>query len=601
MPEPAHRGDSGTESVSTPSSLPATGNPATDASLALLVELVRRGLKHIVLSPGSRSQALALVAAELERVGAVELHVRVDERVGGFLALGLAVEGGRPAAVITTSGTATANLLPAVLEAHHSNVPMIVLTADRPVQLRGIRSNQTTVQAGMYGAAVRRALDVDAPTGADDETDAYARLAAQAWSAALDDAGPVHLNLAFREPLSVAVPALTDMAGPAALVTETTLDDETDATPPAPLGRAHLVLEPGIHTVVIAGHAAGPAAEELARTGGWPLIAEASSGSRFGPNLVAAYRELLHDAEFGGAVERAIVFGHPTLSREIPALLSRDGVEVIVVAPVGEEVYDPARSAKAVASVEVRDSDPRDREARAWVGRWVFASRALLDDRADVSADEVSPDVEAARSHSPQQRLAFAKAEFAAVRAPVTRRMLAEALWRFTWPHDRLVLGASRLIRELDAAVPGKRISVHANRGLAGIDGTISTAIGIGLASQSADTAAPHGTTRVLLGDLALLHDVGALLFGDGERRPTVQVVVGDDDGGTIFDSLEVAATAPPEAMRRVLTTPQRVEWAQLGEAYGWSYRRVTTRGELDQALSAPPHGTSIVHVPFTH
>ncbi|WP_243064901.1 2-succinyl-5-enolpyruvyl-6-hydroxy-3-cyclohexene-1-carboxylic-acid synthase [Humibacter sp. RRB41] len=601
MPEPAHRGDSGTESVSTPSSLPATGNPATDASLALLVELVRRGLKHIVLSPGSRSQALALVAAELERVGAVELHVRVDERVGGFLALGLAVEGGRPAAVITTSGTATANLLPAVLEAHHSNVPMIVLTADRPVQLRGIRSNQTTVQAGMYGAAVRRALDVDAPTGADDETDAYARLAAQAWSAALDDAGPVHLNLAFREPLSVAVPDLTDVAGPAALVTETTLDDETDATPPAPLGRAHLVLEPGIHTVVIAGHAAGPAAEELARTGGWPLIAEASSGSRFGPNLVVAYRELLNDAEFGGAVERAIVFGHPTLSREIPALLSRDGVEVIVVAPVGEEVYDPARSAKAVASVEVRDSDPRDREARAWVGRWVFASRALLDDRADVSADEVSPDVEAGRSHSPQQRLAFAKAEFAAVRAPVTRRMLAEALWRFTWPHDRLVLGASRLIRELDAAVPGKRISVHANRGLAGIDGTISTAIGIGLASQRPDTDAPHGTTRVLLGDLALLHDVGALLFGDGERRPTVQVVVGDDDGGTIFDSLEVATTAPPEAMRRVLTTPQQVEWPRLAEAYGWSYRRVTTRGELDQALSAPPRGTSIVHVPLTH
>ncbi|MGN6126809.1 MAG: thiamine pyrophosphate-binding protein, partial [Humibacter sp.] len=163
--------DHSTEDPLTP--LPHTGNPATDASIALLVALVRRGLRHVVLSPGSRSQALALVAAELERTGAIELLVRIDERVGGFLALGLAVESRRPAAVITTSGTATANLLPAVLEAHHSNVPMILLTADRPSELRGIRSNQTTVQAGMYGAAVRRALDVDAPTGADDETDAY--------------------------------------------------------------------------------------------------------------------------------------------------------------------------------------------------------------------------------------------------------------------------------------------------------------------------------------------------------------------------------------------------------------------------------------------
>jgi 2-succinyl-5-enolpyruvyl-6-hydroxy-3-cyclohexene-1-carboxylate synthase len=179
--------------------------------------------------------------------------------------------------------------------------------------------------------------------------------------------------------------------------------------------------------------------------------------------------------------------------------------------------------------------------------------------------------------------------------------MLVEALWRFTWPHDRLVLGASRLIRDLDAIVPGKKIRVHANRGLAGIDGTIATAIGIALAAQPAPGASPHGqgtgATRVLLGDLALLHDVGALLFGEGERRPTIQVVVGNDGGGTIFDSLEVAATAPADAMRRVLTTPQPVDVAALAAAYGWDYRRVETRGELDQALSAPPAGTSIVEV----
>lgn len=603
MPEPADQRGSrlqGTTSLAPDGladhAVPRTGNPATDAALALLTQLVREGLRHIVLSPGSRSQALALVAAELERAGAVELHVRIDERVGGFLALGIAAETGRPAAIVTTSGTATANLLPAVLEAHHSNLPMLVLTADRPSELRGIRSNQTTVQAGMYGAAVRRALDVGAPTGADGETDAYTRLASQAWSVALEETGPVHLNLAFREPLSVAVPDLTESV---AELADDSIDDAPSGRPhPAALDRPHLTLPTGPRTIVIAGNAAGPGAEELARAGGWPLIAEASSRAHFGPNLVVAYRRLLREPEFGGRVQRAIVFGHPTLSREVPALLKRDDVEVVVVAPVGEEVYDPARSARIVASVE---AGSLDEDARAWVGRWVFASRTLLEEDAQASADHVAPDVEAGRSHSPEQRLAFAKTELAAVRAPVTRRMLVEALWRFTWPHDRLVLGASRLIRDLDAVVPGKKIRVHANRGLAGIDGTIATAIGIALAAQPAPGASPHGqgtgATRVLLGDLALLHDVGALLFGEGERRPTIQVVVGNDGGGTIFDSLEVAATAPADAMRRVLTTPQPVDVAALAAAYGWDYRRVETRGELDQALSAPPAGTSIVEV----
>jgi 2-succinyl-5-enolpyruvyl-6-hydroxy-3-cyclohexene-1-carboxylate synthase len=617
-----------------PATVPQTGNPATDAALALLTALVRTGLRHIVLSPGSRSQALALVAAELERVGVIDLHVRIDERVAGFLALGIAAETGRPAVIVTTSGTATANLLPAVLEAHHSNVPMLVLTADRPSELRGIRSNQTTVQAGMYGASVRRAIDVDAPTGADDETDAYTRLATQAWSAAVDEFGPVHLNLAFREPLSVPVPDLSPFAAELAPADEfalaaqlassadpsATAPDEgrthnaakrgrtgavnigatatgTRKAAPAVLGRRHRTLGAEPHTVVIAGNAAGPDAEALARAGGWPLIAEASSGARFGPNVVVAYRELLRDPELGGAVRRAVVFGHPTLSREVPALLGRDDVEVVVVAPIGADVYDPARSATVAASVDAGGADPQSREARAWVGRWVFGSRALLDADAHGAADHVAPDVDAARSHSPEQRLAFAKTELAAVRAPVTRRMLAEALWRFTWPHDRLVLGASRLIRDLDSTVPGKKIRVHANRGLAGIDGTIATAIGIALAAQPSD--APAGTTRVLLGDLALLHDVGSLLFGDGERRPTVQVVVGNDGGGTIFDSLEVASTAPADAMRRVLTTPQHVDVEALARAYGWSYRRAATRGELDQALSAPPQGGSIVEVPL--
>ena len=274
-----------------------TGNPATDFSLALLTALVRNGVRDLVVSPGSRSQALALVAAELERSGSARLHVRIDERSGGFLALGLARESGAPAVVITTSGTATANLHPAVLEAHEAGIPLIVLTGDRPEELRGIRSNQTTQQDGLYAAAVRWSVDVQAPTGDPDDAERALALAEAAVRAAVGtetaDPGPVHLNVAFREPLSVTVPPLPES------VTGTL----PDTAGPAVLGRETLTIEAGPRTVVVAGADAGPAAEEFAREAGLPLLAEVSSGARFGPNLVVSYRELLRDEDFGASVE----------------------------------------------------------------------------------------------------------------------------------------------------------------------------------------------------------------------------------------------------------------------------------------------------------
>ncbi|MET3566690.1 2-succinyl-5-enolpyruvyl-6-hydroxy-3-cyclohexene-1-carboxylate synthase [Leifsonia sp. 563] len=574
-----------------------TGNPATDFSLALLSALVRNGVRDLVVSPGSRSQALALAAAELERSGSARLHVRIDERSGGFLALGLARETGAPAVVVTTSGTATANLHPAVLEAHEAGIPLVIVTGDRPEELRGIRSNQTTQQDGLYASAVHWSDDVDAPTGEPGEADRASALGAAAVRAAVGadtaDPGPVHLNVAFREPLSVAVPPLPEPIAGTLPVT---------AGPDA-LGREVVSVGGGPKTVVVAGADAGPMAEEFARDGGFPLLAEVSSGAHFGPNLVVSYRELLSDDTFGGAVERAIVFGHPTLSREVPALLTRDDVEVVVVAPTGAQAYNPGHRARIVGGVRAAETiDVRSPEVRGWVGRWVFASRRiaeLAEREADPAA--VAPDVEKARSFNPADALAFASAELAAIRAPITRALLAEAVWRYTWPHDRLVLGASRLIRDVDRIVPGKKIVVHANRGLAGIDGTIATATGIALASQTAARAAgtPSGVTRVLLGDLALLHDVGSLLFGAGETRPHLQVIVGNDGGGTIFDGLEVAATASSDAFDRVLYTPQAVDISALAKAYGWHHAVARTKGELDQALSAPPAGTSIVEVPL--
>jgi len=566
---------------------PRTGNPSTDRALAMLLALVREGVTDVVLCPGSRSQALALVAAELERVDGVRLHVRIDERAAAFLALGLGVESGRPAPVITTSGTAVANLHPAVLEAWHSGVPMLLLTGDRPAELRGIASNQTTRQPGLLGDRVV-VVDVPAPEETDDDLARDAAIARDAYRRARDERTPVHVNVAFRDPLSVAVPDLTDAVAEARAAAAA-------ADGPAAPAADVLDLPHGPRTLVVAGHAAGEAAEELARAGGWPLAAEISSGSHFGPNLVVSFRELLARPGFGDRVERVIVFGHPTLTREVPLLVGSDGVEAIVVGSTGGEDYDPRHRVSAhPAAVRVVGEPADPAEARRWLGTWVHESRAILD---AATAEESAPRVPSGTT--PAERREFAKAELAAVRADVTRRSLVRAVWQATWPHDRLVLGASRLIREADRALPGKRVRVHANRGLAGIDGTVSTGLGIALASQAGSGSAAAGITRVLVGDLTLLHDVGSLLLGTGERVPRIQVIVGNDGGGTIFDGLEVSRTAAPAAIDRVMFTPQRVDLEGLARAYGWAYLRATTHGELEAALTTASAAPLLIEVPL--
>ena len=552
-------------------------------------------MTDVVVSPGSRSQALALAAAALERVGGISVHVRLDERTAGFFALGLGVETGRPAAVVTTSGTAVANLHPAVLEAHHSGVPLIVLSADRPVELRGIGSNQTTVQPGIFGHAVAFVREVEAPrTALDPGTRETIRaLARQAVAAAAGHAGqpgPVQLDVAFREPLSA---GLGD--GQVAPVPDDEVDlDFARRRVHSGLPVAELAPDDDPATVVIAGHDAGPDAERIAWELGAPLLAEVSSGARFGRNLVVAYRDLLRDDAFGGAVRRAVVLGHPTLSREVPALLQRDDVETVVVRGPGADPFDPARASRPDAATtfvsDVRVTGRTRPEHRAWVGRWVAASRAVL------GAGDAGPDLDAKRSSDRAERNRFLRDEVALRRRPVDRAMLAEAVWGATWPHDRLVLGASQIIRVADGRVPGKKVSVHANRGLAGIDGTVSTALGIAAALEH--SSASVGTTRVLLGDLTFLHDLGAFVTGTEEPRHRLQVVVGNDSGGAIFRGLEVAATTPDEDMRRMMTTPQQVDVERVVTGLGWEYRRAASWGDLERVLTDPAERV-VIEVPL--
>ena len=551
---------------------------ASAFSAEFLIHLVECGVEHIVVSPGSRSQALALVAAELEARGDVQLHVRIDERSAGFFALGLALESQSPAVVITTSGTAVANLFPAVLEAHHSGVPMIVVTADRPHELRGVGVNQTTKQDNIFGFAPRLALDEPAPTSPEIGSERGREVAQELWKAAadIDSPGPVHLNVAFVEPLSapVRLREAGEVSYPACVIEHT----------------LHTITT-NLNTIVIAGTGAGDEAEDCAHAGGWPLIAEVTSGARFGRNLIPAYRKVLGDQDLTAAIERIIIFGHPTLSREVPALLAGlPEAEVIVITGSSPEVYNPtSRSVTVADAVRVEISEPD----LSWLGLWITRGREYAEEQEHAVIDQalqIAPDVSGSRSTSWQERKDFLKAELAASRAPISREVLVGTVWKASWPHDRLVFGASRLIRVADKYVSGKKIPVFANRGLAGIDGTISTARGIAAASEGA-------VTRVLLGDLATVHDSGSLVLTQGEGTPHVQVIVGNDHGGTIFDALEVSESATAENIDRVLLTPVTVDFEKLAEGYGWNYVKVSTVSQLEAALIAPQSLPQLVEV----
>lgn len=575
-------------------------SPATDASTALLTELVALGVRDIVVSPGSRSQALALAAVALADAGRARVHVRIDERVAGFTALGMGRESRVPAVVVCTSGTAVAELLPAALEAHHAGVPLLILTADRPPELRGIGANQTTRQTGLFGPAARWATDAVVPSYDEDGALVadYVALAREAYAAAIGRGGhsfapgPAHLNLPFREPLSAPEPtvaaarAFTDVADSSGAMYQG--GGGIGTVRAAATDPAAEVLERGPRTIVIAGADAGPDAERIAWEGGWPLVAEIVSGARYGRLLVHGYRAALADPERGGAIERVVVLGHPTLSREVVRVLSRADIEIVAVRGPGE-IVNYAGTTRAVDAIAVA-SEPAASDADAsWRALWLQTPHAP-------DLDPPAPDAAGLASADPAARRRAVEAELDAARRGIDRAGLVDAVWRASWPHDRLVFGSSRLVRVADEVLAGKKVPVHANRGLAGIDGTIATATGIALSSQA--SGAP-GVTRLLLGDLAFLHDVGALLHPADEPEPRLQVIVGNDGGGTIFDGLEIAATAPPAVMDRVLYTPHQVRLEQLALAYGWEYTRATSRQALDAALVRPVGGRQLIEVPL--
>ena len=566
---------------------------------SLVAALLAEGVREVVLCPGSRSAPLAEALADAADAGRLRLRVVLDERSAGFIALGVARahalnEHSRCAAVVTTSGTAVSNLHPAVSEADAAGIPLLVISADRPHELVGTGASQTTEQTGLFAPALR--LGVDLPAGlaadlgghaADAAITGQVRRAVAAATGTLSrDPGPAQINARFRPPLTVedsvegaaedAVPLAPAPPSPPAA---TTAPAAVPACAPEagagrPAGSGSSAQGRGI---VIAGDTAHPAVGSMARSLAehlnWPLLAEPTSQARSGPQALSRYAELLGTPAGRALAQQAehlLVLGHPSLSRSITALLGREDLNITVltecarwtdvsgrarrVVPMDGPDHQPddaaLRSARLVASLGLESADA------AWTDSW---RRAV--------ADLPEPD----RSSSGD---ALARAVWEASQAPGA---------------PTLLLGSSMTVRRLDRlAQPGAAApKAVANRGLAGIDGTIATGIGLWMASGE--------PVRAVMGDLAFLHDAMSLNRGVREEEADLQVIVVDDGGGAIFSHLEYARTTPAGRFERLFTAPQRADIAALAAALGARVHVPDDVEALRGLLAEPVDGVSVV------
>ena len=570
------------------------------SAISVLDSLIRAGMRHIVLSPGSRSAPLAYAVAAAETAGTIVAHVRVDERTAGFTALGIAKASGRPVGLVCTSGTALGEYVPAVMEAYHTGVPLAIISADRPEKLRGTGANQTTFQHNLYGRFVRASADLTRyPEQSEGEqTQAFKRCLAALtgrdahnWSRASDEPlGPAHINLCLDSPLvpdeqtarilpqwAASLTEHTDYAAEARQLAEHlgTAPHEGPGTLTAlsPIEAGWLVQHKTAQaeaacgtplpdtpqtpkTVVVAGDGAGPFAAEFASALNLPLFAEPSSGARGGRTSIPHYVELLGTdarSELGAQIERMVLFGHPTLSRPISALLGRESIPQAYYAPRKASWYEPgARAAQEIdfpADAAIFALKGAAAGSTEWLEQWTDAGTAQYAEN--------------------QRRIAQYRSQSTPHQAehtdPVDRtagQALAHRLWvQCAADHHALVVGSSNLVRDLDRAAPALGEAgparVYANRGLAGIDGTVATAIGISLAGYY-----PTGTgtvggaalpVRLLCGDLTFQHDVAALNLPVTELLPNLEVHVFDDSGGSIFSTLEHGELARQEQFSRTV------------------------------------------------
>ena len=552
-------------------------NPSTALARVLVDELVACGIAEVVLSPGSRSAALALALAEADERGELRLHVRVDERSAAFVALGLAKVTREPVAVVVTSGSAVANLLPALVEAAYAGVPLVAITADRPAELRDTGANQTIDQARLFEGVVRWSADVPAPDTRVGQVRYWRSVVSRAVAVCAEatDMGPVHLNVSFREPLvhdgdEVWVEELG--LAPFGVDPGERLPYSADArlsmAAAQPLDEVLALLAgPGTEVesivpargVVVVGDVAdieaSDSAVSLAEACGWPLLSEPSGNARSGDTTLAHGVLLLADDAFYDEHKPEIVVcvGTPGLSRSVMRMIREAPLVLVVDERSALRRPDPTRNATVFVSVVPEPPSEYEEYDDSWLDEWLAAdarAEAVVIKHLDDAVTLTGPDV-------------------------------ARTLWDVLDGDALLFVASSWSVRHLEAFARVRdgedSPTVLGIRGTSGIDGLVSTAWGAALAHQSTRTAVnvddegnaeivsvTGGTTYALLGDLAFLHDHNGLLVGDDEPRPDLVLVVVDNDGGGIFGQLEQAGTAHFE---RVFGTPLGLDLAAVAKA----------------------------------
>jgi 2-succinyl-5-enolpyruvyl-6-hydroxy-3-cyclohexene-1-carboxylate synthase len=511
---------------------------------ALVDELVWSGVTHAVIAPGSRSTPMALALTARDELA---VHVVHDERSAAFTALGIGL-GGVPAVLLCTSGTAAANFLPAVVEAGLSDVPMLVLTADRPPELRDVGAPQAIDQTHLFGRAVRWYHDPGVPGPGD--AAAWRSLGARAFAAAAD--GPVHPNLPFREPL-VASPG--DLPPRRRILA--TAPSATDVAAPDELVGA---LRHG-RGLVLAG-AGAPARDVVTAfvtATGWPLLADAVSRRRDVPGAVVTADAILRHAGFAAEVPDVIVrLGRPSSSKVLAQWVAASGATVVQVGGPGP--IDPEHLVAAQVDATVL---PALGAALQGIGDLRWRSRWLAAGNAATAAID----------------------RFLGPEAPLTEPAIARLVARTRPAGSHVVVAASMPMRDMEW-FGGARATVHANRGANGIDGVMSTAVGVALG-----TGEP---TIVVLGDIAFGHDAGALT-ALRHRAADVRIVVVDNDGGGIFSFLPQASQLPTARFEQLFGTPHGTDIVALARAHGVDAVTVTTPAELTARLRAP--GPSVTRI----
>ena len=551
--------------------------PSVDTARAILSALDDLGLTHVLYCPGSRSAPFAY-ALESGAFGGHAMPV-LDERGAGFAAVGLARTGALPA-VIVTSGTAVAELTPAVLEASHARLPLLVMSADRPGELRGVGASQATFQSGLFGVHARACVDLEPQEPSRALVGQLSRAVAAACGAPTGTPGPVQINIAFRDPLtpqSRASGAAGDSQDEAmaSFVPRPTRVQPTNAAPE----RWEDVVGAARAGLIVAGEGASPLAAQWSRASGFPLLAEPASGAWAGGG-VTPYEQAIVSSPLAGEVDTVVVTGRPTLSRPIHALLARPDVRVVVV-----DAHAPWVDISGNASVVVAALAAPLRPTCG--GEWAARVRA--------AADEAGLRIDALlAAGSGRTMLSLARAVASATRGP-------------------LVLGASNPVRAFDLAVESLAgRPVFSNRGQAGIDGTIATAVGIAAGLGSARIATPDraGEPRddargraqaprvtAVMGDLTLCHDASSLALA-AATGAELDIIVADDEGGGIFATLEHGNAATPEAYDRWFGVAQHVNYEALAAAYGVGFARAATPSELASVLADPPAGPRLIHAP---